>query len=376
MPGDPGRYPTRGETVEYLRHYAQLTSRSAPAPRSTGCSVMLLRDGPSSWPPARWSPPAPSSPPPAASQPYRPPIDEARYGGRVLHVADYRTPEPFTGQRVVVVGAGNSAIQVAHELAQVTEVTLATRRPVSLRSSRPLGIDLHYWVAWSGIDRLPLGRRAGTSVGVLDDGTYAAALASGRPDRREMFTGFTDDGVRWSDGSTELVEVVIFATGYRPDLGYLPASAFSGGRLAPAPPRRELPQIPHSASWGCPARPAWRQRRCAVSGPMPDAWCATSSHHCAAARRIVRAALSWPMRHEQQGPLEVLLGRLGGRRGLIDGAVPPVAFVAANALADLVVPHNGVVGGRSRPGRRRLLAGARIARGRVAAPPREAWADS
>lgn len=149
------------------------------------------------------------------------------YGGRVLHVAAYRRPDGLAGQRVVVVGAGNSAIQVAHELAHVAEVTLATRNPVSLRRQRPLGVDLHYWVAWSGIDRLPLGRRAGGAVGVLDQGRYAAALAAGRPDRRPMFTAFTPGGVLWSDGSTEAVDAVVFATGYRPDLGYLPAAALA-----------------------------------------------------------------------------------------------------------------------------------------------------
>ena len=231
MPGDPGRYPTRDETVAYLRYYAQHFA----IPGRTGAVVhRVQRDAAPGWAIELTTGEVVTARAVVAAtggyrNPYRPRIDgDARYGGTVLHVADYRTPEPFTGQRVVVVGAGNSAIQVAHELAQVTEVTLATRSPVSLRHSRPLGIDLHYWVAWSGIDRLPLGRRAGTSVGVLDDGTYAAALASGRPDRREMFTGFTDDGVRWPDGSTEPVDVVIFATGYRPDLGYLPASAFGG----------------------------------------------------------------------------------------------------------------------------------------------------
>jgi putative flavoprotein involved in K+ transport len=38
------------------------------------------------------------------------------FAGQSLHAADYRSPEPFTGQRVVVVGGGNSAVQIAAEL--------------------------------------------------------------------------------------------------------------------------------------------------------------------------------------------------------------------------------------------------------------------
>jgi putative flavoprotein involved in K+ transport len=143
------------------------------------------------------------------------------YGGRLLHVADYRGPDPFAGSRVVVVGAGNSAVQVAVELAQVADVSLATRSPVRLRNQTPLGVDVHYWTGWSRLERLPLGRKAAKSIGVLDTGRYAAALAASRPDRREMFTRLTPTGVLWGDGAAEDVDAVILATGYTPDLGYL-----------------------------------------------------------------------------------------------------------------------------------------------------------
>ncbi|MEU0194999.1 NAD(P)-binding domain-containing protein [Streptomyces afghaniensis] len=48
----------------------------------------------------------------------------------MLHAAQYRNPAPFAGQRVVVVGAGNSAVQIAAELAGAARVTLASRAPV------------------------------------------------------------------------------------------------------------------------------------------------------------------------------------------------------------------------------------------------------
>jgi putative flavoprotein involved in K+ transport len=38
-----------------------------------------------------------------------------------------------------------------------------------------------------------------------------------------MFRRFTEDGVVWSDGRQEVVDSVIFATGYRPNLDYLTA---------------------------------------------------------------------------------------------------------------------------------------------------------
>jgi putative flavoprotein involved in K+ transport len=52
------------------------------------------------------------------------------YTGRLLHSAGYQNAEGYAGQRVVVVGAGNSAIQIAIELAEAANVTLATRSPI------------------------------------------------------------------------------------------------------------------------------------------------------------------------------------------------------------------------------------------------------
>jgi putative flavoprotein involved in K+ transport len=230
MPGDRGRYPTRDETVAYLRRYAEhfelpvrtRTRVLAVRPARVGLWEVELDTG------ETLSTRAVVAATGTFECPHRPKLrGQDHYGGRLMHVADYRRPDDLAGQRIVVVGAGNSAVQVAVELAAVADVTLAARGPVLLRPQRPLGIDLHYWVAWSGLDRLPLGRRAGSSVGVLDEGRYAAAIAAGKPNRRGMFFGLTPDGVEWWSGPSERVDTVILATGYRPALDYLPAAAFA-----------------------------------------------------------------------------------------------------------------------------------------------------
>ncbi|MFJ4878496.1 NAD(P)-binding domain-containing protein [Streptomyces sp. NPDC088745] len=63
--------------------------------------------------------------------PHRPALPGLEeFAGQVLHAADRRGPAPFSGRRVVVVGAGNSAVQAAAELAETARVTLATCGPV------------------------------------------------------------------------------------------------------------------------------------------------------------------------------------------------------------------------------------------------------
>ena len=167
--------------------------------------------------------------------PYVPALPgQDRFTGRLLHVAGYRSPHQHAGERVVVAGAGNSAVQVGYELAQVATVTLATRHPVTFHPQRRGGQDLHHWLVTSGFDLLPpqwLSHYLGDRW-VVDTGKYRHALETGQMDRRPMFTAFGTDGVIWPDGTTEKVDTVVFATGYRPHLGYLnPLGALDGGGL-------------------------------------------------------------------------------------------------------------------------------------------------
>jgi putative flavoprotein involved in K+ transport len=56
------------------------------------------------------------------------------FAGTLLHAADYRRPAQFTGQRVAVVGAGSSALDICVDLAEAgaAEVTLSIRTPPHL----------------------------------------------------------------------------------------------------------------------------------------------------------------------------------------------------------------------------------------------------
>ncbi|WP_208603830.1 flavin-containing monooxygenase [Micromonospora saelicesensis] len=226
--GDPQRYPTRDEVVAYLRRYAS----GIDAEIRTGVRVTAVRQRPGGGYLVRTD----SGDEIAATgiiaasgsfgNPYLPALPGlGDYTGEVRHVARYRRPEPYAGKRVIVVGAGNSAVQVAHELASTARVTLATRAPIQFVPQRIRGRDLHHWLDVTGADRLPRAvlTRLIRHAAVLDTGLYRDAIARGLFDRRDMVTAFTPEGVRWPDGTCEPVDAVIFATGYRPHLGYLAA---------------------------------------------------------------------------------------------------------------------------------------------------------
>lgn len=224
MPGDPERYPARDEVVAYLRDYAsrldadlRCGSRVERVERDRGGFVLTTEDGS----PVRSA--AVVSATGGFTRPYLPALPGlAGFTGTVLHTAQYRAPEPFAGQRVVVVGGGNSGVQIAAEVAGVARVSLATRAPVAWANQRPLGKDIHWWFTRSGLDAAPLGEvwAKGPTL-VNDDGRYRAAFGTGNPDRRELFTGLDGAKVTWDDGTAEEVDTLILATGYRPAVTHL-----------------------------------------------------------------------------------------------------------------------------------------------------------
>jgi putative flavoprotein involved in K+ transport len=226
--GDPDRYPHRDEVIDYLTAYAaRLDVEIRTGARVVEVSAegeglgITLQDG------SRLAARAVVAASGTFGNPYRPALPGlGNFTGTVLHAADYRAPEPFAGQRVIVIGAGNSAVQIAAELATVARVTLATRAPVRFARQHILGRDLHFWLTATGLDAAPLGRllRTPPTQPVLDDGRYRAALNGGRPDRRALFTEIGDSKVTWPDGTTEQVDTILLATGYRPDLPYLAGS--------------------------------------------------------------------------------------------------------------------------------------------------------
>jgi putative flavoprotein involved in K+ transport len=231
FPGDPERYPSREEVIAYLKQYQAhfklpvLTEAQVERVEKNG-NTFLLHTSKGHFE-ARTVVVASG----AFSQPSIPAIEGQQvFTGHILHSAEYQEPQPFAGKRIVVVGAGNSAVQIAVELAQVANVTLTSREPVVFRQQRPWGRDIHFWITITGFDTFTLpsflkkataNDSANPRPEVLDTGKYAAALEAGRPNWKPMFREFTASGVRWTNGEAETIDTVIFATGFRPNVPYL-----------------------------------------------------------------------------------------------------------------------------------------------------------
>jgi putative flavoprotein involved in K+ transport len=141
-----------------------------------------------------------------------------------VHSADYRNPQALPDGPALVVGGGNSGLQIAEELAAArpVEVSVGTKPP--MLPQRLLGRDLFWWLTRLGLMRVPAESRLGRRVqarGEFVIGTDRRKLKQVGVTFRPRLVDADRRTVRFADGSTREVGVVIWATGYRTDYSWI-----------------------------------------------------------------------------------------------------------------------------------------------------------
>jgi putative flavoprotein involved in K+ transport len=157
----------------------------------------------------------------------------ADFHGRQLHTVEYRSPRDFTGQRVVVVGGGNSGAQIAADLAYDTELTWVTQRPPSFLADDIDGRAL-FDVATARRRALDEGRTDTGGVASLGDIVAVPPVREARDagllKASPMFVRLDRTGVVWADGTRAPADAVIWCTGFRPALSHLAPLQLRGDR--------------------------------------------------------------------------------------------------------------------------------------------------
>jgi dimethylaniline monooxygenase (N-oxide forming) len=174
----------------------------------------------------------------------------ASFEGELLHAFDYPGSEHFAGRRTLVCGNGVSGLEIASDLAGVTAVVSSFRKPRYVLSKVVEGVssDWQWYTEFGARERRHLSRAelgAALTARVLRIAGNPASFGAPRPDPDVLVAGTSLcqdflaqvlDGlivcrpgiasvegrrVVFSDGSTETVDAVVCATGYRLDLPYL-----------------------------------------------------------------------------------------------------------------------------------------------------------
>jgi putative flavoprotein involved in K+ transport len=224
FPAPAGSYPGKEAVADYLRDYAA----AFHLPVELGTRVSRLQRSDDGF---RLSTPDRTY---TARQvivatgpfqtPFVPPL-AARLDDSVtqLHSAHYRSPDALPEGPTLVVGGGNSGFQIAEELAATRPVELSVGSAYPALPHRLLGRDLFWWLTRSGLMRVSadsrLGRRLQTRETLIGTGRRGLQRAGVR--FRPRLVDAAGRTIRFADGTSREVDVVVWATGYRPDYAWI-----------------------------------------------------------------------------------------------------------------------------------------------------------
>ncbi len=248
MPARLPRYPAREQVVAYLEEYAAHhriaprfgvqaqrinkpgTWRVETSDEDLAADNVIVASEIAGWPQrAEWP-------------------GKERFAGRLLHSSEYANAQPFAGARVLVAGFGNSGGEIAMDLANAgVDVSISVRGPVNILPRELFGMSVIDWAILQqpipyrlmdalnapllrlvigdlrklGLRQSPKGPLAqiieDRKIPVLDIGTVDL-IRQGRIKVRCGIERVEATQVQFVGGTTAPFDVIIEATGYRPDL--------------------------------------------------------------------------------------------------------------------------------------------------------------
>lgn len=249
LPKDSALFPSHEEIRAYLEAYAdQFDVRSRIRFNSEVVAVEPVADGAQAWHVGlAGGEEEPFDRVVVANGHQAVPLDPSfakDFTGEYQHSLHYRTPEKFAGKDVLVIGTGNSGLDIAADVCTSTRSTaIAARSPVLIMPRMVLGVPLSRvlakaerpWVPW------PVRRRVREMVtrlvhGTMEDWGFVTPTTRTHPashptlfahiawDRIRVRPGVKsvrDNEVEFTDGRTEAFDAIIAATGYDIDMPFL-----------------------------------------------------------------------------------------------------------------------------------------------------------
>ena len=177
------------------------------------------------------------------SVPRHPPQIEG-FTGDYTHAHAYRVPTPYADRRVLVIGPGNSGVDIAADVCSLTEHTvLSARSPVLIMPRMMFGVPnsrtllklerpflpwkVRVWIRTT-LTRIFHGRMEQwgfrtpkTRTHPISHPTLISQIAWGRITVKPGIAGIDGKTIRFTDGSAETFDAVIAATGYNTAIPFL-----------------------------------------------------------------------------------------------------------------------------------------------------------
>jgi putative flavoprotein involved in K+ transport len=141
-----------------------------------------------------------------------------------LHSSSYRSPAQLPDGDVIVVGGGNSGVQIAAELASTRRTWLSIGDKVATLPDRFMGRNVFWWLETLGAMNINvqsrLGQRASRRDFLIGKSAQASALLHGIRLTGRV-SAASDNVLFTSSGDTIEVAAVVWATGFRSDYRWI-----------------------------------------------------------------------------------------------------------------------------------------------------------
>jgi cation diffusion facilitator CzcD-associated flavoprotein CzcO len=182
------------------------------------------------------------------------------FTGKIVHSSTYKRPDPYRGQRVLVVGAGNSAADIADDVARLASRTALSMRDGTyffpkLMFGQPIDVVYAFWkdkipasLLQSALKlwlRLAIGRWEDYGLQTPThqplekhptvNSSVLEALRHGRLVARRGIERFDGHTVHFTDGTWEEFDAIILGTGFRTSFPFLPKQVADWDMAQPPP---------------------------------------------------------------------------------------------------------------------------------------------
>jgi thioredoxin reductase len=223
MPGGSSYYPTRDEAISYIKGYEE--KYKLPVKRSVEVFQVSKHENGFNIETSDgiYISKALVSSTGSFRNPYVPDIPgNDLFKGQIIHSSEYQSSENFIGQRVAIIGEGNSGAQILAEVSLVAETVWITQKEPRFL---PDHIDGRY--LFDAATQMYRAKMQGRSYQPpsLGDIVMVPSVQDAR-ERQVLkslpaFKRFGTGSLIWDDGHEEKVNAVIFCTGFKPSLNHL-----------------------------------------------------------------------------------------------------------------------------------------------------------
>lgn len=254
FPGPAGTYPTKDQVADYLRGYAA----AFELPVRLNTRVTRLSKTGETFHADTSTGPITARQVVIATGPFQTPVVPTMARNLSadvvqVHSAAYRDPDQLPYGPVLVIGAGNSGLQIACELAATRPVTVAVGTRAPMLPQRFLGRDLFWWLSRLGMLAKTADSRLARRVAAKGDlviGTRWRDLARLGVQVRPRLEDVDGATALFADGTSTQVSAVVWATGFRTDYSWLdvPGAVIDGA----VPHERGVTPVPGLSILGLP----------------------------------------------------------------------------------------------------------------------------